>query len=85
MVRETSSASLFAQRPTLSFGPAQTHCPDCQAPLQVYQTQSKTLQTLHLGCFTAHQTLLRCAHCPNDRIYASEELSRLAPAGCIFG
>jgi hypothetical protein len=85
MARESSSAYLFVQQPTLPFGPAQTDCPDCHAPLQVYKTQSKTVQTLHLGCFTAHQTLRHCEHCPNDRIYASEQLSRLAPSGCIFG
>jgi hypothetical protein len=85
MARESSSAYLFAQRLTLPFGPAQTDCPNCHAPLQVYKTQSKTVQTLHLGCFTAHETLLQCEHCPNDTIYAAEELSRLAPSGCIFG
>ena len=85
MVRESSSAYLFVQRPTLAFRPAQTDCPDCQAPLQVYKTQSKTVHTLHLGCFTAHETLLRCEHCQNDTIYAAPELSRLAPSGCTFG
>lgn len=85
MVRESSSAYLFAQQPTLPFRPAQSDCPDCRAPLQVYKTQSKTVHTLHLGCFTAHETLLHCEHCQNDRIYASEELSRLAPSGCTFG
>jgi len=85
MARESSSACLFAQRPTLPFRPAQSACPDCHAPLQVYKTQSKTVQTLHLGCFTAHETLLQCARCPNDTIYAAEQLSRLAPSGCIFG
>ena len=85
MARESSSAYLFAQRPTLPFGPAQTDCPICQAPLQVYKTQSKTVRTLHLGCFTAHETLLYCEHCQNDTIYASEQLSRLTPSGCTFG
>jgi hypothetical protein len=83
--RESSAAYLFAQRPTLPFAPAQTDCPDCQAPLQVYKTQSKTLHTLYLGGFTAHETLLHCERCHNDTIYAAEELSRLAPSGCTFG
>jgi hypothetical protein len=43
------------------------------------------VHTLHLGCFTAHETLLRCEHCQNDTIYAAPELSRLAPSGCTFG
>jgi hypothetical protein len=63
----------------------QTDCPDCQAPLQVYKTQNRTLHTLCLGGFTAHETLLRCEHCPNDTIYAPEDLDRLAPSGCTFG
>ncbi|MCI0539118.1 MAG: hypothetical protein L0Z50_28250 [Verrucomicrobiales bacterium] len=43
------------------------------------------MHTLHVGCFTAHETLLQCQQCPNDTIYASEQLSQLAPAGCTFG
>ena len=82
---ESSSAYLFAQRPSLSFGPTQQDCPDCQAPLQVYKTQCKTMHTLHLGSFTAHETLRHCGHCPNDTIYGAKELSQLAPAGCTFG
>jgi hypothetical protein len=67
------------------FRPAQTDCPDCQAPLQVYKTQRRTVQTLPLGCFTAHETLLHCEHCPNDTLYAPESLSQLVPSGCTFG
>jgi hypothetical protein len=85
LVSESSSAYLFAQRPTLSFAPVQQHCPDCQAPLQVYKTQCKSVHTLPLGAFTAHETLLHCGHCPNDTIYGAKELTRLAPAGCTFG
>ncbi len=83
--RESSSAYLFAQQPTLPFRPAQSHCPDCRVPLQVYKTQCRTIQSLHLGCFTAHETLLRCAHCQNDTVWVPEELIRLAPSGGTFG
>ena len=85
LARESSSAYLFAQRSTLPFRPAQTDCPGCHAPLQVYKTQSKTVHTLHLGCFSAHETLLHCEHCSNDTIHVAEELSRLVPSGCTFG
>ena len=85
MARESSSAYLFAQPPSLPFRPTQTNCPACQALLQVYKTQRKTLRTLHLGCFTAHETLLHCERCQNDTIYAAETLSRLAPSGGTFG
>jgi len=83
--RESSAAYLFPQRPLLPFAPTQTDCPDCQAPLHVYKTQSRTLQTLCLGGFTAHETLLQCEDCPNDAIYAPQDLGRLAPSGCTFG
>jgi len=83
--RESSPAYLFPKRPMLPFAPTQTDCPDGQAPLQVYKTQSRTLQTLCLGGFTAHETLLQCEHCPNDTIYAAEALSRWAPSGCTLG
>jgi hypothetical protein len=67
------------------FRPAQTDCPDCQAPLQVYKTQRRTVRTLPLGCFSAHETLLHCEHCPNDTVYGAESLSQLVPSGCTFG
>lgn len=84
-MRESSPAALFAQPPTVSFRPTQTDCPACQAPLQVYKSQRRTVQTLSLGCFTAHQTLLHCAHCPHDTVYAAESLSPLVPSGSTYG
>jgi len=84
-VRESSPAALFAQPPTVPFRPAQTHCPDCRAPLQVYKTQRRTIQSLSLGRFSAHETLLHCEHCPNDRLYAAQSLSQLVPSGCAYG
>jgi hypothetical protein len=67
------------------FRPAQTDCPDCRAPLQVYKTQCRTVQTLSLGCYRAHETLLHCGRCPNDTLYGAESLSQLVPSGCTFG
>ena len=69
----------------MPFRPAQTDCPDCRAPLQVYKTQCRTVQTLPLGCFSAHETLLHCERCPNDTLYGAESLSQLVPPGCTFG
>ena len=85
LARENSAAALFMPRLVLPFRSAQIDCPDCQAPLQVYKTQDKTVHTLHVGCFTARETLLQCGHCQNATIYAAEELSRLVPSGCTFG
>lgn len=87
MARESSADYFLGQPPLLHFRTAQTDCPDCRAPLEVYKTRCKTLYTLQLGCFRAHQTLLCCGEpeCPNETIYAPEELTRLAPGGCSFG
>lgn len=85
LAQESASPYLFTQRPTLPFRPTQTHCSDCQAPLQVYKTQERTLHTLHLGGFTAQETLLHCQGCSNPTIYAAQALSQLAPAGSTFG
>ncbi|MGC8989479.1 MAG: transposase [Verrucomicrobiia bacterium] len=85
LAQESSSASLFAQRPTISFAPTQTVSPHCHAPLRVYKTQRKSLYTLQLGGFTAYQTFRYCGHCPQDTIYGAEQLSQLAPVGCTFG
>jgi len=60
-------------------------CPDCQARLKVHKTQSKTIYTLHLGGFTAQETLLQCKSCEKKTIYAAEELRLLAPPGSRFG
>ncbi len=49
------------------------------------KTQIKTVHTLHLGSFTAQETLLHCDQCPNPTIYGSEALSGLVPSGCTFG
>lgn len=85
MARESSGAYRFAPRPLLAFGPAPSDCPDGPAPLPVYKTPSKTLYPLHLGGFTAHQTLLRGGPCHHDTVYGAQPLSPWAPSGCTFG
>jgi hypothetical protein len=76
---------LFAQRPTLPFRSAQSDCPDCHAPLKVLKTRVKTVHTLHLGSFTAQETVQHCDQCPNPSFYAAEALQTLAPAGSTVG
>ncbi len=82
---ENSAAGLFPPRLVLPFCPSQTHCPRCQAPLQVYKTVHRTVRTLHVGGFKAHETLLQCGRCDNPTVYTSAELDRLAPPGCTVG
>ena len=85
LAKEISVPCLFARQPNVPFRSAQTLCPDCRAPLKVLKTRRRTLRTLHLGCFSAHETFLHCTGCSNKRIYAAEQLKRLAPRGCSLG
>ncbi len=85
MARESSVPYLFREQPILPFRSARTDCPDCQAALKVKKTQTKTVHTLALGCFSAQETLLQCDRCDNQTIYAAEELNRLVPSGSTFG
>ena len=85
MARESSVPYLFRERPILPFRSARADCPDCHAALKVKKTQTKTVYTLALGCFSAQETLLQCDRCDNQTIYAAEELNRLVPSGSTFG
>jgi hypothetical protein len=84
-IRESSAPVLFAQPPTLPFRPTRTRCPQCRALLKVRKTELKTLHTLHLGRFRAHETLLHCQNCENQTVYHAEQLRRLVSSGCTFG
>jgi len=80
-VGKLSPAYLFAQPPTVYFGPEQKDC--CSKPLKVLKTKRRSVVTLHIGRFTAAETIGICDGC--RRIYGSQELARLVPAGCNFG
>jgi len=51
----------------------------------VLKTRVKTVRTLHLGGFTAQETLLHCDQCINPTIYESQGLRGLVPTGGTFG
>jgi uncharacterized protein YbaR (Trm112 family) len=74
---------LFAEPPTVHFGLEQENCPRCSKPLQVLKTKQRSVVTLHIGKFVAAETIAVCTAC--RRIYRSQELARLVPAGCNFG
>jgi len=63
------------------FGLEQTDC--CSKPLKVLKTKRRSVVTLHIGRFIAAETIAVCTAC--RRIYRSQELARLVPAGCNFG
>lgn len=83
--KENSTPYLFCQQPTLHFRPKQSRCPKCRAALKVQKTRVRTLRTLHLGEFFAHETLMHCDQCENSTVYTAKDLSRMAPVGAIFG
>ena len=82
---ENSTPYLFSQQPMLNFRSQQSRCPKCKAALKVLKTRVRALRTLPLGEFSAHETLMHCAQCENRTMYTAKDLSRMAPAGCIFG
>ncbi len=85
LAKEISVPCLFARQPHLPFRSARSDCPDCRARLKVLKTRHRTLRTLHLGSFSAHETFLHCTGCSNKTIYAPEQLKDLVPQGCSFG
>jgi hypothetical protein len=76
-----SPASLFAEPPTVHFGLERKDC--CSKPLKVLKTKQRSVVTLHIGRFIAAETIGICDGC--RRIYGSQELARLVPAGGNFG
>jgi hypothetical protein len=83
LVGELSSVSLFAQPPTVHFGPEEAHCPHCRRSVKVLKTKQRDVTTLHIGRFKATETICVCDGC--RRTYGSQELAHLVPSGCNFG
>ena len=79
------SYSFVSKLPTIRFYPNTSKCPYCGQKLSVHKTQTKTAVSINIGTFKAHETLLVCKSCHNERIYSSEDLLRLIPHRCNFG
>ncbi len=80
------SKSFFTEIPTIRFAPTSvgnTRKCSCGGDLHVWKTETRTVITLEIGEFTAHETLFYCGSC--DRRYHSEELGTLVPDECRFG
>ncbi len=61
-----------------------TTCAHCGAKLYVLKTNRRRVVTLHIGAFTARETVMSCRQC-DAKAVRSDELSELVPAGCNFG
>lgn len=77
-----SIKSLFPAPPTIRFFPENIHCA-CERKLKVLKTQTRTVATLEIGRFYAHETFMFCDRC--EITYNSHELRRLVSDGCSFG
>ena len=78
-----SNSHLFPKPPTVDFQPEDTVCPNCKVQLQVQKTRERSVTTLHIGTFNAHETVMICAGC--NQVYYSEELQQLVPFGACIG
>jgi hypothetical protein len=85
MLRKTSPAMLFPDKPTIPFVPTRQICPQCGVKLKVQKTRRKDVFTLHLGGFRTDETVLFCDGCGHVANYGSEELLNLVPERCRFG
>jgi hypothetical protein len=83
LIDKLSPAYLFAQPPTVYFGPEEAHCSHCRRSARVLKTKQRNVTTLHIGRFKAIETICVCDGC--WRTYGSRELARLVPSGCNFG
>lgn len=68
MIR-VSPAFLFPRMPKIFFEPSIRSCPFCGAALKVKKTPTKTVVTLHIGAFQAHETILGCPECDSEACY----------------
>lgn len=76
---------LFAAPPDIVFPPDRDACPLCGGPLKVRKTAARTVATMDIGSFRAHETVMFCARCPGRPAFRSAELAALVAPGCRFG
>jgi len=77
-----SISRLFEKPPTLFFKPEQSLC-SCGKLLNVLKTEKRTVFTLAIGEFRAHEKTFKCNFC--NKVYVSDELKRLVPDGANYG
>lgn len=70
------NCQLFPKKPVLNFCISPSFC-ECGKALIVHKTRTKELATLHIGEFTAKETIKKCPRCKKK--YVSEELHSLLP------
>lgn len=83
LLSSASPCRLFTKPPTVEFRARPKHCVHCGCALTVQKTRTRTVSTLHVGCFRAREVFLECKPC--GRTYRAEELCNLVPEGANFG
>ncbi len=76
---QLQASNLFDKPPKLYFKPEQTHCPIDNKPLHVSKTNERTIKTLGVGIFNAHQTIHYCKDHTELGVFKSQELTELVP------
>ncbi len=74
---------MFPLPPRLEFRAEQERCKDCDAPLNALKTRTRKVVTLHLGEFSAYESVAVCKMCHGT--HGSEQLRRLVPPSSNFG
>ena len=85
LMMSVCARSLFSKPPIIYFEPGISNCPSCGSVLHVEKTRIKTVITLDIGAFKAHETILSCKACENNASYGSEHLLNLKPFRATFG
>jgi hypothetical protein len=75
---------VFSKTPVLRFAPDVSTC-TCGSPLHVRKTELRTIVTLHIGTFRAHETILQCSSKSCQKIFCCDDLDRLVAPGARFG
>jgi len=83
LISGVNACSLFPEKPLIHFYPEVEECPVCGSGLKIYKTRVKTVTTMDIGAFEAHETILECQ---NDNLFFPSKLLRsLVPAKATFG
>ena len=83
LISGINARSLFPEKPLIHFHPEIEVCPVCDSNLKIHKTRIKTVITLDIGAFKAHETILKCK---NDNLFfPSNQLRNLVPYKGNFG
>jgi hypothetical protein len=82
-----ATTTLFKTPPIIHFESDIAVCPHCSQTLSVVKTHTRTIATLAIGVFIAHETIRTCANpsCKNEAPYRSQELSKIVPQQGRYG